>query len=113
MSPRKEKKNEVDPLLLNNLPHEEISEYDVFAGDEDFYKLLSDSLEMPEEKTGILKRNSRVKTSRDNAFSWLQRIIMAGIITVAITMGFVVIKDKYGLFRGPASSVAGQMQTST
>ncbi|MBN1974895.1 MAG: tetratricopeptide repeat protein [Sedimentisphaerales bacterium] len=108
---KQEEKQEKEFFVSEEKPVEEISEHEIFAGNEDFYKLLSESMEVPEDTELLLGRKSKVKKSRSKTISWIQRILIAGIITVAAMMGYVIIKNRLGLFQGPAISNAGQTDT--
>ncbi len=106
---QQEDKQDNDFFVSNDNPKEEISEREIFTGDEDFYKLLSDSIEESEDAGKLISRKSKIKTTRNSTISWIQRILIAGIITIAATMGYAIVKNKLGLFQGPAMTSAGQV----
>jgi tetratricopeptide (TPR) repeat protein len=101
---------EQDLFVSNQQPHEVISEREIFAGEEDFYKLLSDSIEFPKDSGLPLRPNKKVRASRDRIFSWIQGILIACIVTIIAVMGFTIIKNKLGLFQGPVISSAQQVE---
>ncbi len=90
---------------------EEISEHEIFAGDQDFYKLLSDSFEESIKDEKPAKRNLVRKEHRNPTILWIQRILIAGIITTAVTMSYAILKTKLGIFQGPAMTNGSQMET--
>ena len=96
----------------NNFPDEEItseslSEYELFAGDEDFYNLLAESSsQIPFEQsvTGS-RRPQRLNLYRYQRFSNLQKILAVSIIVVISLLLYV-------LFKSPSGSVAGSAPVS-
>ena len=93
---KQEDKQDNDFFVSNDNSKEEISEREIFTGDEDFYKLLSDSIEESEDAGKLKNRKSKIKTQRNSTISWIQRILIAGIITIAATMGYAIVKNKLG-----------------
>ncbi len=98
---------EKDFFASNYNPKEEISERDIFAGNEDFYKLLSDSIELPHEEFVGKKQKTAGKQSL--SFVWIKRFLIAAIVVIAATMGYAIIKNQLGLFQGPSYSTASQV----
>ncbi|MBN2588245.1 MAG: hypothetical protein JXA96_00150 [Sedimentisphaerales bacterium] len=94
-------------FVSNVIPKEEISERDIFAGNEDFYKLLSDSMEVPQEE--FISRNLKIQNKQSKSFVWIKRLLITAIITITAAMGYTIIKNKLGLFQGPALSNANQV----
>ena len=102
---KKVEKKADDTVLSNDKPHEEISEREIIAGNEDFYKLLSDSMQEQKDDGSPINIKALKRIPRKLSFSWTQKILIAAIITIASTMGITIIKS-----RGPAVTNAGQVQ---
>ncbi len=98
---------EKDFFVSNYKPKEEISERDIFAGNEDFYKLLSDSIEDRHEE--FVSRNPRIEYKQSKSFVWIKRFLITAIITIASAMGYTIIKNNIGLLHVPVSSTASQV----
>jgi len=84
---------------------EELSEYELFAGDEDFYNLLAESsrerpVEQPAGERQWLQRLNQYKYQR---FSTLQKILAVSIIAVVSMLLYVLLKSPSGLVAGSAS----------
>jgi hypothetical protein len=98
---------EKDFFVSNYKPKEEISERDIFAGNEDFYKLLSDSIEVPHGE--FVSRNPQIAGKQSKSFVWIKRFLITAIITITAVMGYVILKNNPGLLHGPVSSTASQV----
>ena len=70
-----------DDELFAGQAHDEISEQDVFAGDEDFYELLADSARQPQ---GLISHKR---------FSSLQKILIVSIVVVSAILVFSLLKS--------------------
>ena len=99
---------------------EELSEYELFAGDEDFYNLLAESsdqtpisretpVEQPVGEPQWLQRLNQYKYRR---FSNLQKILAVSIIAVVSMLLYVLLKSPPGLVAGSASSPTGRAPLS-
>ena len=82
--------------------HQELTEYDLFAGDEDFYNLLRESSHQrpPEQSAGQSQLLQRLERYNYHRFSNLQKILAISIIAVISML-------LYLLFKSPSGSVAG------
>lgn len=98
---------EKDFFVSDYKPKEEISERDIFAGNEDFYKLLSDSIE--DQRGEFVSRNTRIAGKQSKSFVWIKRFLITSIITIAAAMGYTIIKNNIGLLHVPVSSTASQV----
>lgn len=90
-----------------NKNKKDLSEHDVFTGDEDFYKLLAESQAADAKK---IARNvkSTVKPSRQKHFSVLQKVLAIGIIAITTMLLYVLLGLKTGPINGPTVTSAGQ-----
>jgi len=94
---------------------EELSEYELFAGDEDFYNLLAESsretpVEQPVGERQWLQRLNQYKYQR---FSTLQKILAVSIIAIVSMLLYILLKSPSGLVAGSASIPAGQSSQPT
>lgn len=72
--------------------HRNLSEREVFVGDEDFYRLLANSTPtVPIRSSANAKRSLRGSIHR-NRFSGVQKAFVAGIITIGAMLLYVVLK---------------------
>jgi len=85
-----------------NIVSEELSEYELFVGDEDFYKLLAESSRQPQLERNFDKFQVEQKLNRDKPgrFSSLKKILAVGIIAVVSMLLYV-------MFKSPTGSIAG------
>ncbi|MHC4395234.1 MAG: tetratricopeptide repeat protein [Planctomycetota bacterium] len=88
--------------LDNNGIHEELSERDIFAGDEAFYKSLPDSTQSGDSTaaTGPVSFTDAADVGQlplmpimYNRFSNLQKILIAGIVIIAAILTYAVLKS--------------------
>ena len=100
---------EKDFFVSHVKPDEEISEHEIFTGNEDFYKLLSDSVKIPEEQEYSSLKLQSVK-KQNITFVWAKKILITAIIVIAATMGYAILKNKLGILQSPAVSNAGQVE---
>ena len=107
-APKESLKSDIDQSGLGI--HEEFSEYELFAGDEDFYKLLAESSrETPVEKpVGERQWLQRLNQYKHQRFSTLQKILAVSIIAIVSMLLYVLFKSPSGSVAGSASSPAGQ-----
>jgi len=90
--------------------HRELSEYDLFAGDEDFYNLLEESSRQTSVGQSAVELQvpqvlSRFKFQR---FSKLQKILAVSILAVVSMLLYVLFKSPSGSVAGSASIPAEQ-----
>ena len=97
----KENTSEVpsDSELFTGEVHRELSEREVFVGDEDFYRLLEDStptaaVQSVTSPTGAWTRAQRSTRGsiRHKPFSTLQKVLVTGIITIEAMLVYVLLK---------------------
>ena len=96
--------------------HEELSEYELFAGDEDFYNILAESSDQApvdrktpvEQPVGERQWSQRLNYNKYRRFSTLQKILAVSIIAVISMLLYVLLKSPSGLVAGSASIPAGQ-----
>ena len=89
---------------------EELSEYELFAGDEDFYDLLAESaretpVEQPAGERHWLQRLNQYKYRR---FTILQKILAVSILAVVSMLLYILLKSPSGLVAGSGSIPANQ-----
>jgi tetratricopeptide (TPR) repeat protein len=84
--------------------NEELSEYELFAGDEDFYKLLAESSRQTQIERDFdeLKTEQKLNQGKYKRFSNLQKILAFSIIVVVSMLLYV-------LFKSPSGSIAGSV----
>jgi tetratricopeptide (TPR) repeat protein len=89
---------------------QELSEYDLFAGDEDFYNLLAESSyeKSVERSAGKRRWLQRLEQYKYQRFSNLQKILAVSILAVISILLFVLLKSPSGSVAGSASIPAGQ-----
>ena len=100
---------------------EELSEYELFAGDEDFYNILAESSgqtpvdrETPvEQPAGERQWSQRFNHYKYQRFSTLQKILAVSILAVVSMLLYVLLKSPSGLVAGSASIPAGQSAQPT
>ncbi|MHC4425038.1 MAG: tetratricopeptide repeat protein [Planctomycetota bacterium] len=83
--------------------HEQLSEHDIFSGDEDFYKLLADSTQDTAAKLPVGARQSSPKSIRRKRFSALQKAIAASIVVIVSMLVYVLLKSALGPVAGSTS----------
>ena len=88
----------------------EISEQEVFTGDKDFYKLLSES-QKTDAKQQAGEQQPQLKINRRKSFTLLQKIIAAGIILIAAMLLYIFFGLKSGTASDPRSISAGQLSS--
>jgi tetratricopeptide (TPR) repeat protein len=88
--------------------HEELSEYELFAGDEDFYNLLAESSRKTPVEQSAGKRQAPKGLNQYKRFSSLQKILAVSIIAVISILLYVLFKSPSGSVAGSASTPAGQ-----
>ena len=94
---------------------EELSEYELFAGDEDFYNLLAESSRQApvEQPVGERPRPQRLNHYKYRRFSILQKILAVSIIAIVSMLLYVLLKSPSGLVAGSASIPAGESAQPT
>jgi len=94
---------------------EELSEYELFAGDEDFYNLLAESSRQApvEQPVGERQRPQRLNHYKYQRFSTLQKILAVSIIAIVSMLLYVLLKSPSGLVAGLASIPAGESAQPT
>ena len=88
--------------------HEELSEYELFAGDEDFYNLLAESSRKTPVEQSAVERQAPKGLNQYKRFSSLQKILAVSIIAVISMLLYVLFKSPSGSVAGSASTPAGQ-----
>ena len=109
---KKESKQENESVLSNDKHQEEISEHEIFTVDQDLYKLLIDSQAKTKNAGKPITQKSKIKGSRSATILWVQRILIVGIITTAVTMTYAILKSRPGLFHGPSVANGARMETA-
>jgi tetratricopeptide (TPR) repeat protein len=71
---------------------EELSEHELFAGDQDFYKLLADSAEAAATQQDPGASWHRPVFMWGKRFSTIQKVIAAGIITLVVMLLYTLVK---------------------
>jgi tetratricopeptide (TPR) repeat protein len=91
-----------DQELFAGEVHMELSERDVFAGDEDFYKLLTDSTKpkinqsVTDSKSTIGKHSSSTKSIWPRNLSFLQKVLVVCIFLFTSMLIFGLLKPRIG-----------------
>jgi len=90
--------------------HQELSEYDLFAGDEDFYSLLAESsqdksVKQPVGERQLFQRLDKYKYQRLTKF---QKILAISIFAVISMLLYVLLNSPSGTIAGSASIPAEQ-----
>jgi len=90
--------------------HQELSEYDLFAGDEDFYNLLEESSrQKPFRKAaGAHQWRQGLSQYKYQRLSNLQKILAVSILAIVSLLLYVLFKSPSGSVAGSASIPAGQ-----
>mgnify|MGYP001578208042 CR=1 FL=1 len=83
----------------------ELSEHELFAGDEDFYKLLAESSRQTQIERNFdeLRHEQKLNRNKCRRFSSLQKILAVGIIAVTSILLYVLFKSPSGTVAGSAS----------
>ncbi len=72
-----------------------LSEREVFVGDEDFYRLLANSTPVAQAKRAVRTRRPAREPVRHQRFSTLQKVFVAGIIVIEAMLLYVVLKPLF------------------
>jgi len=93
--------------------NEELSEYELFAGDEDFYKLLAESSRQTQVERDFneLRAEHKLNWSKYKRFSYLQKILIISIFAVVSVLLYVLFKSPSGSVDGSASTGEPILQT--
>ena len=81
-----------DSDLFEGEVRRNLSERDVFVGDEDFYRLLANSTPTAPAKRTVRTRRSAREPVRHQRFSTLQKVFVVGIIVIEAMLLYVVLK---------------------
>jgi tetratricopeptide (TPR) repeat protein len=81
-----------DPELFMGEVRKELSERDMFVGDEDFYTLLADTASAATVKKPIHKEQSSQKVVPYKRFAILQKVLVAGIIAIEVVLLYLLLK---------------------
>lgn len=81
-----------DSDLFASEVHRNLSEREVFVGDEDFYSLLANSMPTTPVRSSAHAKHSLRGPIRRKRFSTLQKAFVAGIITIGAMLLYVVLK---------------------
>lgn len=88
-----------------------ITEQDIFNGNEDFYKLLSESKKTVSQKMAG-EKHPKLTLNRVKSFTFLQKIIASGIICITAMLLYIFFGLKKDSVPDPRSISAGQISTS-
>jgi tetratricopeptide (TPR) repeat protein len=107
-APEQELKSDINQSGLGI--HQELSEYDLFAGDEDFYSLLEESSDrnVVEQPVGEPQATQGFNLYKFKRFSNLQKILAVSIFAVISMLLYVLLKSPSGTIAGSASIPAEQ-----
>jgi tetratricopeptide (TPR) repeat protein len=89
--------------------HEQLSEHDIFSGDEDFYKLLADSTQDTAAKLPVGTRQSSPGPIRRKRFSPLQKALAASIVAIGSMLMYQLLKSALGPVASSTSTSAEQV----
>ena len=94
---------------------EELSEYELFAGDEDFYNLLAESSGQTPVEQSVSGRQwlQRLNQYKYQRFTILQKILAVSIIAFVSMLLYVLLKSPSGLVASSASMPAGESAQAT
>ena len=90
-----------------------LSEREVFVGDEDFYRLLEDSTPTATVQTSDHAKRSLRTTIRHKRFSNIQKAFFLGIITVGAMLLYVVVKPLLWQPNEISTTITQQISPST
>ncbi|UCC99966.1 MAG: tetratricopeptide repeat protein [Phycisphaerales bacterium] len=104
---------EADPCALDT--HEQLSEHEVFIGDDDFYKLLAESApEAAVQQPSHGRRPLRVSVLHlYERLSFVQKVLVASILVVALMLVYASLRPGGGTAAGPPSESARQVAPTT
>jgi tetratricopeptide (TPR) repeat protein len=90
--------------------HQELSEYDLFAGDEDFYSLLAESSQAKPVRQPVGERQwfQRLDKYKYQRLTKFQKILAISIFAVISMLLYVLLKSPSGTIAGSASIPAEQ-----
>jgi tetratricopeptide (TPR) repeat protein len=83
---------------------EELSAHDVFVGDEDFYKLLAESLETSAASSSVASGESTKSVSLRGRFSVVQKALAIGMIGIGLLLVYLLMNYPSSRTSGPASA---------
>jgi len=106
--PAQEEQSNKKPDLPAVESQKELTEQDVFTGDQDFYKLLSDS-QISESKKQASDNRSLMRLNRHKPFTLLQKAIVVGIGLVTTMLLYILFGLKSESIPGPTSISADQV----
>ena len=109
-----------EPVFPAVEPDKELSERDLFSGDEDFYRLLSESRSFDAKKrtdgrSSAIRtggRSGAMRLRRYKSFTFLQKIIASGIILITVLLLYIFFGLRSGAAPGPAS-ISAQSNLNT
>ena len=90
--------------------HEELSEYDLFAGDDDFYDLLAESSRETAPKQSVAAGQTPQVMVRQKRFSPLQKVLVVSILAVVSMLLYVLIKSPAGIIAGSTTTPADRLE---
>lgn len=97
-----------DSDLFTAEVHRDLSEREVFVGDEDFYRLLTSSTPIAKDKRSVRKKHSVRLVSKNKHFSSLQKVFVAGIIVIEAMLLYIVLKPLFWSTKKVLKPVARQ-----
>jgi tetratricopeptide (TPR) repeat protein len=101
-----------DSDLFAGEVHRNLSERDVFVGDEDFYRLLANSTPTNSVRSSANAKRSLRGPIRYNRFSILQKAFVAAIITIGAMLLYVVLKPLLWSTNKISTPITQQMSPS-
>ena len=107
------RKDNLNADVLSALGNQEVlSEREVFAGDEDFYKLLADSTKNTASERHAGTRQSPLELIRHKRFSLLQKVLIFSIIAVVLILLYALLKSPSGPVTSTTPALPSQAQPS-
>lgn len=102
----------LDSDLFAGEVHRNLTEREVFVGDEDFYRLLANSTPTASVRTSANAKRSLRGPIRRKRFSTLQKVFVAAIIIIGATLLYVVLKPLLWFPKKISTPITQQMGPS-
>ena len=90
--------------------HQELSEYDLFAGDEDFYNLLAESSRETAAKQSVAAPQPPQVLARQKRFSSLQKVLVVSILAILSMLLYVLLKSPVGIIAGSTTTPTDRLE---
>jgi tetratricopeptide (TPR) repeat protein len=102
----------LEPQFELSIPESDkkLSEYEIFAGDNDFYKLLQDSQNSEPVQTELTDKKLSVKSSRFLPLTTFQKVLIAGIFITTIILVYTITGTRYFGSKPTSVSEAGNLK---